>query len=125
MRGVLFPLRLRNGRLHPLHSCDRPASQSALSACRRGRPRKEPKVRQRACPTSEALDPKEIFKREADEAIADQTRGSGARRHRFIAGFSIVFGIAAQAVVHSLAEPHFGEFESPSARLPSRSGSYS
>lgn len=60
---------------------------------------------------SDALNPEEVYKKAA---------GEGARRldqslisllaTGFIAGFTIVFGSAAQALVESAAHPHFGEF---------------
>ena len=60
---------------------------------------------------SQSLDPEEIFKRSADEGRRRLDQGLLALvATGFIAGFSIVFGIAAQAVVHSLAEPYFGGF---------------
>lgn len=60
---------------------------------------------------SEALDPQEIFKRAAQEGRRRLNQGMLALvATGFIAGFSIVFGIAAQAVVHSLAAAHFGQF---------------
>lgn len=60
-----------------------------------------------------ALKPADIFKKAA---------GEGERRLQqslmallatgFIAGFTIIFGSAAQALVHSAAQPHFGGFAS-------------
>jgi formate/nitrite transporter FocA (FNT family) len=62
---------------------------------------------------SEPLNPEQIFDRAADEGKRrlDQTL-IALLATGFIAGFTIVFGSAAQALIHSAAKPHFGEFAS-------------
>ncbi len=59
------------------------------------------------------LNPKEIFDRAADEGQRRLDQSLLALLATgFIAGFTIVFGSAAQALVHSAAYPHFGSFAS-------------
>lgn len=60
-----------------------------------------------------ALKPAEIFERAAEEGKRRLNQGLMALLATgFIAGFTIVFGSAAQALIHSAAEPHFGAFAS-------------
>lgn len=60
-----------------------------------------------------ALKPAEIFERAADEGERRLEQNLTALLATgFIAGFTIIFGSAAQALVHSLAKPHFQEFAS-------------
>jgi formate-nitrite transporter family protein len=60
-----------------------------------------------------ALNPAEIFERAAEEGKRRLDQGLLALLATgFIAGFTIVFGSAAQALIHSAAQPHFGEFAS-------------
>lgn len=58
-----------------------------------------------------APNPDEIFKRAAREGKRrlDQSLLT-LLATGFIAGFTILFGTVAQALVHSLSQPHFGEF---------------
>lgn len=62
---------------------------------------------------SDPLNPAKIFEKSADEGKrrVDQSLLALCATG-FIAGFTIVFGSAAQALVHSAAQPHFGEFAS-------------
>lgn len=60
-----------------------------------------------------ALNPAEIFDRAAEEGKRRLDQSLMALLATgFIAGFTIIFGSAAQALVHSVAQPHFGEFAS-------------
>ena len=60
-----------------------------------------------------ALNPEEIFERAAKEGKRRLDQNWAALlANGFIAGFTIIFGMAAQALVKSAAQPHFGEFAS-------------
>lgn len=60
-----------------------------------------------------ALNPEEIFKRAAKEGKRRLDQNWAALlANGFIAGLTIIFGMAAQALVKSAAEPQFGEFAS-------------
>lgn len=60
-----------------------------------------------------ALDPKEIFDKAAEEGKRRLDQSLLALLATgFIAGFTVIFGILAQALIESAAEPHFGEFAS-------------
>ena len=59
------------------------------------------------------LNPDQIFKKAASEGKRRLDQSLLALLATgFIAGFTIIFGSAAQALVHSVAQPHFGEFAS-------------
>ncbi|MDG5750306.1 formate/nitrite transporter family protein [Qipengyuania sp. XHP0211] len=62
---------------------------------------------------SNALKPAEIFERAAEEGKRrlDQSL-TALLATGFIAGFTIIFGSAAQALIYSAAHPHFGQFAS-------------
>lgn len=67
------------------------------------------------CPLdmASALDPTEIFGRAADEGKRRLDQSLVALLATgFIAGFTVIFGIVAQALIESAAEPHFGGFAS-------------
>ncbi len=67
------------------------------------------------CPLNmaSALDPTEIFGRAADEGKRRLDQSLAALLATgFIAGFTVIFGIVAQALIESAAEPHFREFAS-------------
>lgn len=58
-----------------------------------------------------ALDPQEIYKEAAQEGKRRLDQSLLALTATgFIAGFTIIFGSVAQALIHSAAKPHFGEF---------------
>jgi formate-nitrite transporter family protein len=60
-----------------------------------------------------ALNPEEIFEKAAKEGKRRLDQNWAALlANGFIAGFTIIFGMAAQALVKSAAQPHFGEFAS-------------
>ena len=62
---------------------------------------------------SAALKPEEIFEKAAEEGRRRLDQGlMTLLATGFIAGFTIIFGSAAQALIHSAAQPHFGEFAS-------------
>ena len=65
-----------------------------------------------------ALDPGQIFDRAADEGQRRLDQGRlELLATGFIAGFTITFGSAAEALIHAAARPHFGEFATVLAAL--------